>query len=105
MKLKNRFKDEDKLRYWVDHQFCSICGSNQNCSLHHIDSTVSASIYNSSMLCHIHHMQADTHNTDSPQSEEYRRKLRDYTFRRIEREGKTRTEEDKLYLEKYTSIV
>jgi len=101
MKLKNRFKDEDKIRYWVDHPYCVICKSNQGCALHHIDSTVSASIYNSVMLCDRHHREADTHNTDSPLSREYRAKLRNISYEIIEKVGRIRTKEDEDYLSKY----
>lgn len=62
MLLKNRFKEEDWHRVWEDHKFCAECGSNQNCSLHHIKSTESDSILNSIMLCHEHHKIADGHN-------------------------------------------
>lgn len=62
MKLANRFSEEDKIRVWVDHPFCAICYSNQNCSLHHIKSTESDSILNSIMLCFEHHKYADGHN-------------------------------------------
>ena len=62
MQLKNRFKNEDKIRVWSQHQFCALCGSNQNCSLHHILGTSSDSILNSIMLCYSHHKEADGHN-------------------------------------------
>jgi len=62
MILKNRFSEEDKIRYWIDHPYCSICLSNQNCSLHHIDGTTTDSIYSSIMLCHECHAEADGHN-------------------------------------------
>jgi hypothetical protein len=62
MKLLNRFKDIDKQRVWLDTPYCVLCGSNNMCSLHHIKSTESDSILNSSMLCHEHHKYADGHN-------------------------------------------
>ena len=101
MKLKNRFSDADKIRIWVDHQFCAVCKSNQNCSLHHIDGTVSSSIYNSVMLCHLHHKEADTHNTQSVLSQEFRATLREYTFKHIQKQGYTNTPNDEQYLIKY----
>ena len=101
MKLANRFNEEDKIRYWVDHQYCAICKSNQNCSLHHICGTESASIYNSIMLCYRHHREADSHNTNSPLSLAFRKNLLNYTFRRVDKEGKVRTVEDEGFLKKY----
>lgn len=101
MKLKNRFNEADKIRYWVDHQYCAICKSNQNCSLHHIDGTVSASIYNSVMLCYRHHKEADAHNTNSELSRDFRDKLRNYSYNLIERQGKVKTKEDEDYLSHY----
>ena len=101
MKLRNRFKEEEKIRWWVEHKFCAICKSNQNCSLHHIDGTISSSIYNSIMLCHNHHREADSHNTDSPLSSDYRAKLRAYTKRHLERQGKVPDENDRNYISRY----
>lgn len=80
MNLKNNFKEEDKIRVWVDHQFCAICKSNQNCSLHHVDSRRSDSIFNSIMLCHKHHVEADCHNVSD---EEYKERLTRYAMRYI----------------------
>ena len=111
MKLKNRFKNEDKIRYWIDHPYChkpgeiTICGSNQGCSLHHIDGTSSGSIFNSIMLCDRHHRIADGHNTDSPSSEAYREELRSYTYARIMGIGKKLTQIDKDYLEKHNLTI
>lgn len=62
MVLKNRFKEEDKIRVWSQKQYCQDCGSNQNCSLHHILGTISDSILNSIMLCYKCHKIADGHN-------------------------------------------
>jgi hypothetical protein len=103
MRLANRFKEEDKMRVWVDHQFCVICSSNQNCSLHHIDGCKNeehASIYNSSMLCHIHHKIADGHNTNSPLSIDFRNNLRRITFAKVTRSDHVNTPLD----EKYNSL-
>ena len=101
MKLRNRFNNADKMRVWIDHQYCAICKSNQNCSLHHIDGTVSSSIYNSVMLCHNHHKEADTHNTDSMLSKDFREKLREFTYRLIEQQSYVRTANDTDYLTRY----
>lgn len=104
MKLANRFSDDDKLRYWVDHPYCALCMSNQGCSLHHIDGCkkpMHSSIYNSIMLCHTHHKEADGHNTDSPKSEAYRARLRGYTFKHIEKNGGSHKECDEHYLNHY----
>lgn len=111
MKLKNRFKEEDKIRYWVDAPYCHfkegalLCMSNQGCSLHHIDGTSSSSIFNSIMLCDHHHKLADTHNTNSPQSAAFRERLRSYTYARIMEIGKTLTPVDKDYLSTHNLII
>lgn len=101
MKLRNRFKDEDKMRVWLDHMYCAKCKSNQNCSLHHIDGCKKpehASIYNSIMLCHVHHKEADAHNTDSPASIEFRKWMREYTYNLIQCQGRNNTKTDEEYL-------
>ena len=101
MNLKNRFKEEDKIRYWIDHPYCAICRSNENCSLHHIDGCKQiyhSSILNSIMLCYKHHREADGHNTDSPQSVEFRRTLRQSTYDRLMHMDMRLTEKDKTYL-------
>jgi len=103
MKLRNRFSEEDKIRYWVDHQYCAICKYNRGCSLHHIDGTVSSSIYNSIMLCDNHHREADTHNTDSPLSKDFRGALRQYTYRLVKSIGREDNQNDKKYLNKYAT--
>ena len=100
MKLRNRFSEEDKIRYWVNHQYCSLCMSNKNCSLHHIDGCKKdchRSIYNSIMLCEDCHREADTHNTDSPISKEYRDNLRAYTAHQIEKIGRVNNKYDEEY--------
>lgn len=101
MKLRNRFSEADKLRIWSGHQYCTLCKSNQNCSLHHIDGTASSSIYNSVMLCHNCHKKADSHNTDSPLSADFRKKLREYTYKLIQKEGYTNTANDEDYIIQY----
>ena len=104
MKLRNRFKNEDKIRVWSQHQYCALCRSNRNCSLHHIDGckqSYHASIYNSIMLCDNHHREADSHNTDSPLSVEYRKKLREYTYNLIQKEGYINKPIDEEYLAKH----
>ena len=112
MKLKNRFKPEDKIRYWIDHPYCSwreeggyaICMSNQGCSLHHIDGTESSSIFNSSMLCDVHHKIADGFNSGSAKGVTIRERLRQYTYDRIMELGKPLTEIDTAYLTKHGLI-
>lgn len=105
MILKNRFKEVDKIRYWIDEPFChwqeELCCSNQGCALHHIDGTSSSSIFNSIMLCDKHHKIADTHNTNSPSSAEFRKILRDYTYARVMRIGKILTKDDIEYLTRF----
>lgn len=83
MQLQNRFDDADKQRVWLDHQFCALCGSNQNCSLHHIDGCkhkCHASILNSIMLCYECHKIADGHNVND---EKFKRKLTEKTLRHL----------------------
>lgn len=101
MKLANRFSEEDKIRYWIDHMYCSLCKSNQNCSLHHIEGCKQdyhRSIYNSIMLCYECHTKADGHNTDSPLSKEFRKKLLEYTRWRVEGIGKDKNTYDVRFL-------
>lgn len=97
MKLKNRFREEDKRRVWEDHQYCSLCSSNQNCSLHHIDGTTSSSIYNAIMLCHDCHKKADCHNTQSPLSTAFREKLRKIAYNKVKKSGHIDNQNDKNY--------
>lgn len=100
MQLKNRFKEIDKMRVWLDHPYCVLCGSNQGCSLHHIDGCKNkehGSIYNSSMLCTIHHKIADGHNTNSPLSKEFRDNLRKITFAKVIRSNHINNQNDENY--------
>jgi hypothetical protein len=99
MKLANRFDDVDKQRVWLDHQFCSICSSNQICSLHHILGTCSSSILNSIMLCFKHHKEADGHNVSD---KEYQSPLLQYTMRQV---LKTNYELTKKDIEFYKSNI
>lgn len=91
MKLSNRFKDIDKQRVWIGHEYCSICMSNQMCSIHHILGTVSDSILNSVMLCHDHHKEADGHNVSD---KEYQAPLLQYTMRQVLKSGYELTKKD-----------
>lgn len=85
MHLKHRFNNEDKIKYWIDHQFCGLCSSNQMCSLHHIETATSNDIYNSIMLCHICHKKADSFNIrGGTAGKEFRNKLKEYTKKWIE---------------------
>ena len=68
MKLSNRFSNVDKMRVWLDHNYCILCSSNNMCSLHHITGCKdpsSSSILNSSMLCHDCHKSADGKNVSN----------------------------------------
>lgn len=103
MKLKNRFKEIDKMRVWLDYPYCALCHNNQGCALHHIDGTVSDSIYNGIMLCHSCHKQADGHNTNSPLSTEYRKKLRKIAYDKVEKSGHIKNNNDKDYLAHYAN--
>lgn len=83
MKLSNRFPEDEKMRVWLDHQWCVLCGSREMLSLHHIDGCkliYHRSIFNSSMLCHLCHKKADGHNTSSLLSKHFRETLRNKTF-------------------------
>ena len=91
MLLKNRFKDIDKQRVWLDHQFCALCYSNQQCSLHHIKSTESDSILNSIMLCFKCHKFADTRNVSD---KEFMSKCLKYTIKQVLQTNYTLTEKD-----------
>ena len=91
MHLKNRFKDIDKQRVWLDTQYCVLCGSNEGCSLHHIKSTESDSILNSSMLCLTHHKHADGHNQSDT---EFISSLLQITMKIVLRSGYTLTQKD-----------
>jgi predicted restriction endonuclease len=68
MKLSNRFKKADLMRVWLDTPYCIECGSNQQCSAHHIlgcKHELDSSILNSAMLCHFHHKIADGNNVSN----------------------------------------
>jgi len=91
VKLANRFKDIDKQRIWLDHKFCAICTSNQNCSIHHILGTVSDSILNGIMLCYEHHKEADCHNVSD---REYQAPLLQYTMRQVLKQQYELTKKD-----------
>lgn len=91
MKLKNRFSEEDKISVWSQHQFCAICKSNQNCSLHHILGTRSSSILNSIMLCYLHHKEADGHNVSDI---EYQKPLLQYSIKQALKENYSFKEKD-----------
>jgi len=83
MKLSNRFPEDEKMRVWLDHQYCVLCGSHQNLSLHHIDGCKKEehrSIFNSSMLCYTCHSKADGKNGVSSEHESFRQNLRNITF-------------------------
>ena len=82
MHLRNRFKDIDKLRVWLDHQYCAITGSNVMLSLHHIYSSSSDSIFNSIMLSHDEHKKADGEN-QATMGNKRRQKYLNYTFNLI----------------------
>ena len=102
MKLSNRFDEADKIRVWADAPYCVLCRSNQGCSLHHIKGCKKdcyRSIYNSVMLCHDHHKEADGHNTDSEVSREYQAMLLRATAQRILEAGyDTKTKYDEEFL-------
>jgi len=91
MHLKNRFKNEDKMRVWLDHQYCTQCGSNNMCSIHHIKSTESSSILNSSMLCHSCHKTADGNNQSNT---EFMARLLQQTMKIVLRSGYKLNEKD-----------
>lgn len=95
MLLKNRFDDEDKHRVWEYHKYCSLCGSNQFCSLHHIKGTSSNSILNSIMLCHKCHLKADGKNVSD---KEFQNKCIAYTINQAKRMEYIYKQRDKDFL-------
>jgi len=97
MKLSNRFKDEDKMRVWLDHPYCALCSSNQGCALHHIDGTSSSSIYNGIMVCDKCHKICDTHNTNSSLSTAYRKNPRDIAYTMVKKSDHKDTPNDDKY--------
>ena len=101
MQLANRFIEEDKIRVWVDHQYCAICYSNQMCSLHHILGTISDSILGSIMLCHEHHKEAYGHNVSDT---EYQAPLLQYTMRQVLKSGYQLTEDDVEFYRQNTML-
>jgi len=103
MKLRNSFKREDVLRVWGEPLYCRLCGSNEMASVHHIDSRVSSSIYNSVPLCLHCHKKADGHNTNSPLSTVYRQKLRGIAYNQVIKSGHINNNEDNNYLDETNS--
>lgn len=101
MKLANRFKEEDKHRVWEDHKFCAKCGSNQNCSLHHIVGTESDSILNSIMLCYTHHKEADAHNVSDV---EFQAPMAQYTIKLALREQYRFVDRDIKFYEEHRNL-
>jgi len=102
MQLQNRFKDEDKIRVWIDHPYSALSGSNQNCSLHHIYSCSeddTDSIYNGIMLDYEEHKEADTHN-QFEMGDERRIKYLALAIRQIMRSGYINKPRDIRFLEK-----
>jgi len=99
MKLSNRFKDIDKQRIWLDHQYCAITGLNEMCSLHHIYGTLSDSIFNSIMLTHDEHKKADGENTAETGNKRRQRYL-NYTFNLIKKNSNYQIQDkDRKFLE------
>jgi hypothetical protein len=99
--LKNRFKEEDKILVWSDLSCCAICASNIGCSIHHIDGTISDSVFNSILLCFKHHKIADNFNISSGyKGEKFREKLTYIAFKFVLKSGYTLKERDYIYLEK-----
>ena len=101
MILKNRFKEEDKIRVWGSNPYCAICGSNYICSLHHILGTESDSILNSVMLCINHHKEADGHNVSD---QKYQAPLLQYTLRQALKEGYELTKKDIHFYNKHKTM-
>ena len=99
MRLKNRFDNADKMRVWLDNNFCCLCGSNQGCSVHHIYGTVSSSLFNSSMLCHDCHKHADTLNSGGVGGIDFRRRLLKIAFKMVSNSDYKTGEKDSVFLE------
>ena len=49
------------------------------------------------MLCHTCHKEADSHNTNSPLSTEYRKKLRDIAYTMVKKSNHIDNQNDKDY--------
>lgn len=110
MKLKNDFKQEDKIRVWVDHPYCAMpnCHLNDNCSIHHILGRSSSSIYNGIMLCGMHHKWADTMNTGSEQNLNHYKLLLQIAARQVIKSNYKDKPEDEEFLiknAKYYDVV
>ena len=102
MRLSHRFKEEDKIRFWIGHPYSILSRSNDKCSLHHIYSCgfdSADSILNSSMLDHVEHKEADCFNSGGSGSKEYRQQLLKLTLQRAVKIGWEFTEKDKEFLE------
>lgn len=95
MHLKNNFDEEDKIAVWLYHNFCCLCGSNQGCSAHHIDSRKTNSILSSIMLCHKCHVIADSKNVSD---EEYKTYLMKHSLPIILNSGYVLKKRDYEYL-------
>lgn len=96
MQLKNRFSEVDKIRVWGDHPYCAICLSNENCSIHHIDSTISDSILGGVMLCGSCHRIADGHNVSD---EKFKERLTRLALKKVLTSGYKLQKNDYEYME------
>ena len=102
MHLKNRFKNEDKMRVWIDHPYSALSGSNKNCSLHHVygcEKDDTDSIYNAIMLDYEEHKSADNHN-QFEMGDERRIKYISLAIKQIMRSGYVNQPRDIRFLEK-----
>lgn len=57
------------------------------------------------MLCHSHHKEADSFNTNSPNSKEYRQRLLRYTLKRAVHMNWQYSDTDKQFLEEVSEDV
>jgi len=76
MKLSNDFSPYVKSLFFEIQRCCLVCGSNQRCSVHHIFSRISSSMFNGITLCDLHHKEADCFNVSGGmKGDEFRQKL------------------------------
>lgn len=100
--MANEFKKSDAEMIWGELNCCAICYSNQGCALHHLNSRRmphTSSMFNCIPLCTTCHLQADSMNTGSKQSRDYRQKLLKIIFRHVSASEYEPKQVDKDFLE------
>ena len=100
--MANEFNKRDLELIWQSTPYCALCTSNQGCAFHHLNSKRmphTSSVYNAILLCTQCHRIADSMNTGSPRSKEYRQKLLKITLRKVTNSEYVVKDVDKRYLE------